>query len=94
MATELDKQIRQKIHALSRVERAFAEIAQARRDVRSINLSTWSLHHAGFADTAGLDLLNRLAAIEADILAAEQQMADNVAQTKQELIDLVAQVGA
>lgn len=94
MATDIKKQIRQKIHELSRVERAFAEIVQARRDVRNINLSTWSLHHAGFTGAAGIELVDRLAAIEADIIAAEHQVADAAASVKQELFDLIAQAGA
>lgn len=94
VAATSSNEIRRKIHELSRVERAFAEIAQARRDVRNINLSTWSLHHAGFAGAAGLDLVDRLAAIEADIIAAEQQIADAAASVKQELFDLIAQAGA
>jgi len=94
VAATSSNEIRRKIHELSRVERAFAEIAQARRDVRSINLSTWSLHHAGRSERASLELLNRIAEIESELLAAEQQIADAAANVKQELFDLIAQAGA
>ena len=90
--TTQSMQIKKKIHELARIERAAMELEIARRDVRSISISMFALHHAGLSEDAARDLLARLASIEDELLHASNAARNEVDDAKGDLLELVAKI--